>query len=105
MLGRLLEKEIALNNIAAGAAGQKLVVKHADQKEARKPGQVEADLLDAEQNLPPDRGRDFDHHISEYRSAYPAIIRGSQRDFHLLALIGVVKDVPKEQRRDRQLND
>ena len=105
MFGRFLEQQIALNNIAAGAAGQKLVVKHANQEQTREPGKIEPDLLNTEENLPSDRGRDFDHHIRENRSANPAIVRRSQRDFHLLALICVVKNVPKQQGCDRQLDE
>ncbi len=48
VLGGFFQQQVALNNIPTGAAGQKLIVKHADQKKTGEPGQIEADLLDAE---------------------------------------------------------
>src|SRR6267143_6236738 len=104
VLGGFFEQQVALNNIAAGAPGQELVVKHANQKKTGETGQIEADLLDAEQNLPSYRGRNFDDQIRENRSADPSVIGGSQRDFHLLALIRIVKYVPKQCERDPELN-
>src|SRR5881397_363211 len=57
-----------------------------------------------EQSLPADGSGNFDNQIRENRSADPAVIRGRQCDFHLVALIWIMKDIPQQCERDPELH-
>ena len=56
-----LQEIIAFHDVAAGAAGEKLVVKHADKKQAGETRQSEMNLLDLQQNMPAKSSGDFHH--------------------------------------------
>src|SRR5437879_7153395 len=60
---RLFKQKIAFDNIAAGSAGQKLIVKHADKKQSGDAGKTEPDFLHAQQNLPAKRRKHFHQDI------------------------------------------
>ena len=85
-------------------AGKELVVKHPDQKQTGQTRKAEPDLLDPEQNLPAQRGRNFHDHVSDDRSGDPAIIRVMKSLAHFLTLLVVVKYPPEQSDRDAELN-
>src|SRR5438876_1992732 len=87
----LLEQEIALNNIAAGAAWQKLIVKHPDKKQSGDPRKTESDFLHAQQNLPAKGRKNFHQTVGQYPRANPSIVGGAQCLGHFGPLVGVVK--------------
>ena len=64
---RFLEQEVALDDVAAGAAGQELIVKHSNKKKAGYARHAEMDLLHLEQNLPANGGGNFDKDVRENR--------------------------------------
>src|SRR6266550_4594463 len=86
-----LEQKIALNNIAAGSAGQKLIIKHADKKQSGDPWETESDFLHAQQNLPTKRRKHFHQDVGQYSGAHPSIVGGAQCLRHFGALVGIVK--------------
>jgi len=69
-----LQQQIALNDVAASATGKKLIVKHADQEQAGDSRQRKANILDAEKNLPPHGGGNFNDDIRENADSDPPIV-------------------------------
>jgi hypothetical protein len=56
-VGRLFPEEVGLDDVAAGSAGEKLVIKHPDDEKSSDAGIAEVDALDPEKDLPAnDRG-------------------------------------------------
>ena len=102
---RFLEQEVALDDVAAGAAGQELIVKHPDQEQPRDARNAQMNLLHLEQDLPADAGREFDHEVGNERGNDPAVIGHAQRDRHLRALVRIVKNPEEHRDRDRDLED
>src|SRR4029077_12094621 len=87
----LFENEVAFNNIAAGAAGKKLIIEHADQEQAGNARQAQPDVLHTQKDLPANSCGNFDDDVSKNSHNNPAIISQSQGSGHLGALIGIVK--------------
>ena len=100
---RFFEQEIALNNIAAGAAGEKLIVKHPDQKQADETWDIESNLLHAKENLPTDSRSDLDNDIGDDGGCNPAIVGFLQSLAHFMALLWIMKNPDQERDRDRKL--
>ena len=85
-----LEQKIALNDIAAGATRQKLIVKHTDQKQPGESRKTQMNLLDLQQNVPAKSGRNFDHYVGQDADDNPAIMGVSDRLRHLGSPVGIV---------------
>ena len=101
----LFQQQIALNNIAAGPAGQKLIVEHSDQKKTNQPKKTEPNSLHPQQNLPSDCSGNFNSHVSEDSGEDPSKIRGLERLRHLGTLFMIVEDPDQQRDCDRQLNN
>src|SRR5207248_2679296 len=104
VLRSLFQQQIALNNITASSAGQKLVVEHADQKELGQTEKIESNALHPEQDLPPHGRCDLDRHIGANGRNHPSIVGLMQGFAHFFTLFVIVKNPPEQDYGDRDLN-
>src|SRR5260370_278734 len=104
VIRRFLEQEIALNNIAPRAAGQKLVVKHSDQKQPGQAREAEANLLHAKENLPADGRSDLDDQVGDDGGTNPPVIRFVESRRHLMTLLRIIKNPHKYPDLDRKFH-
>src|SRR5258708_37136995 len=103
MVRGLFQQQIALNNIAAGPAGQKLIVEHSDQKQTNQPKKIKSNSLHPQQNLPSDASSNFNSNVSEDSGDDPSKIRGLERLGHFGTLLMIVEDSDQQRDCDRQL--
>ena len=99
-----LEQEVTLDDVATGAAGQELVVKHPDQKKPGDARNAEVNFLHLEQDGPPNRGDEFHQAIGKNPRRDPAVVRHAQGHRHLRALLRIVENPDEDRDRDRDLD-
>src|ERR1700720_418189 len=104
MVRGLFQQQIALNNIATGPAGEKLIVEHSDQKKTNQPKKLESTTLHPQNTKPSDCRANSNSHVSEDSGEDPSKIRGLERFGHFGTLFVIVES--RYQQRDccRQLN-
>src|SRR5262249_8997062 len=92
---RFLQQIITLHDIASGAAGEKLVVKHSNEKQACEARQTQTNLLHLQQNVPAKGSGYFYDQVCQNAHDNPAILGVPDSLTHLRAPGGIVIDPVK----------
>ena len=101
--GRFLEEVVALDDVAAGAAGNEEAEEKTDEHEPVQPPPRDVDALHAQEDLPADSGEDFKHAVRADTRGEPAPVGLLEFIQQRLALVRIVKDPPQQRGAQAEL--